>query len=186
MLLPQHTRESRVFEKHIPARGPPFSPLVFFFFPNQQIEGHRKEDIRPCPAFWPIGFGLGDVLLETFDSRVRCGSDKNQWAEGRAVGQYISVRAPRYASVLGQEQQLTGRRAGCGRVCFMQRPSLCGCVRGSIKLIWPNVLSRAVVFLQVPLDLRACWGRNKNQWAERQAAGGYISFKDLRFAGMLV
>ena len=75
-----------------------------------------------------------------------------------------------------------GRRAGRGWVDFFQRPSICGCAGGETKINGPRGGPWAGIFLSKTLELQVCWGRNQDQWAEYQAAGGDILFSDSQFA----
>ena len=83
---------------------------------------------------------------------------------------YFFQRPSIYGTAVGEHKSMS-RKAGRGRVYFFQRPSICGSAGGRTKSSEANGGPRAGVFLSENLKMRVCWGRNRNQWAERRAAG---------------
>ena len=83
---------------------------------------------------------------------------------------YFLQRPSIYGIAVGEHKSMS-RKAGRGRVYFFQRPSICGSAGGRTKSSEANGGPRAGVFLSENLKMRVCWGRNRNQWAERRAAG---------------
>ena len=97
-----------------------------------------------------------EFLSETLDSRVCWCENKKPMGGGAGCGRLCFFQRPLMCGCAGEDRKSMGRKAGRGRLYFIQRPSMCGRIGGGTKFNKPKGGPRAGIFLSETFDVWAC------------------------------
>ena len=94
-----------------------------------------------------------EFLSETLDVWACWGENKKPMGGGAGCGRLCFFQKPLMCGCAGEDRKSMGRKAGRGRLYFIQRLSMCGRAWGRTKITGPKIGPRAGISLSETLDV---------------------------------